>query len=66
MTRMFVRLPTFEKQCDKIGLDENDVIEIENIILSNPKVGEVVKGTGGVRKLRVALCNNKGKSGGAP
>ena len=48
-----------------MGLDEDDIIEIENAILSNPKIGEVMRGTGGVRKFRIALSNNKGKSGGA-
>ena len=65
MTRAFIRLPSFEKQCGSMGLDEDDVIEIENVILSNPKIGAVIKGTGGVRKFRMALSNNKGKSGGA-
>jgi len=65
LTRLFVRLPSFEKQCDNMGLDENDIMEIENAILSNPKIGDVVVGTGGVRKFRIALSNNKGKSGGA-
>jgi len=48
-----------------MDLDENDVMEIENAILSNPNIGEVMVGTGGVRKFRIALSNNKGKSGGA-
>ena len=65
MTREFIRLPSFEKQCDSMGLDEDDIIEIENAVLANPKIGKVMKGTGGVRKFRIALSNNKGKSGGA-
>lgn len=48
-----------------MGLDEDDIMEIENVILSNPKIGSVIEGTGGVRKFRVSLSNNKGKSGGA-
>ena len=64
MTREFVRLPEFEKQCKHIGLDEDDVRAIENELLVNPKSGMVIKGTGGVRKLRIILPN-RGKSGGA-
>jgi hypothetical protein len=63
MTRTLVRLPEFEKQCKHIELSENDVMEIENALLENPAVGEVMRGTGGLRKFRIAL-KNSGKSGG--
>ena len=64
MTRTFVRMPEFEKQCKHIGLDEDDVMEIENALLENPAVGNIIRGTGGLRKFRAAL-QNRGKSGGA-
>jgi len=64
MTRGFVRLLEFEKQCKSMGLNEDNIREIENIILDNPTVGDVMPGTGGVRKFRYALPNT-GKSGGA-
>ena len=64
MTREFVRLHEFEKQSKLMGLDENDIREIENAILDNPSIGDLMPGTGGVRKLRIALPN-RGKSGGA-
>ena len=64
MTRTFVRLPSFEKQCEHLNLDEDDIMKIENILLDNPSIGKIMRGTGGVRKFRVALPN-RGKSGGA-
>jgi len=64
MTREFVRLFEFEKQCKHIGLVEDDVLSIEIRILLNPTCGVMIQDTGGIRKLRVAF-NNKGKSGGA-
>ena len=64
MIREFVRLPEFEKQCKHIGLSEDDVREIENAILNDPEIGEVMEGTGGLRKFRIAL-ENRGKSHGA-
>jgi len=64
MTREFVRLPEFEKQCKHIDLNEDDVSEIENALLDNPKIGDVIPGTGGIRKVRVSLPN-RGKSSGA-
>jgi hypothetical protein len=54
----------FEKKCKETGLDEKNVREIENILLDNPNAGNVMQGTGGIRKLRYAL-SNKGKSSGA-
>ena len=32
-------------------------------LMSNPEKGDIIKGSGGVRKIRWAI-NNKGKSGG--
>jgi hypothetical protein len=64
MIREFVRLPEFEKQCKHMEFSENDIQEIENAILKNPAIGEVMKGTGGLRKFRIAL-ENRGKSSGA-
>ena len=64
MTREFVRLFEFEKQCKHIGLSEDDVLGIEITILINPTVGDLIRGTGGIRKFRYAL-SNRGKSSGA-
>jgi hypothetical protein len=63
MTREFVRLIEFEKQCKNIGLTEDNIKEIENKILDNPTAGDIIKGTGGLRKLRMPFLNT-GKSGG--
>ena len=63
MTRTFVRLPEFEKQCKHIGLDEDDIMEIEHALLDNPAIGNIMRGTGGLRKFRIALPN-RGKSSG--
>lgn len=64
MTREFVRLHEFEKRCKQIGLEEDDINEIENEILSNPIIGDLIQGSGGIRKFRIALPN-RGKRGGA-
>jgi hypothetical protein len=38
---------------------------IEDEILKNPEAGDLIQGTGGLRKIRVAdLARNKGKRGG--
>ena len=45
-----------------LGLDEDDKCRLEQELLENPKVGPVMKGTGGVRKMRFAF-RDRGKSG---
>ena len=64
MTREFVRLPEFEKQCSRIKLNEDDVREIELALLANPTIGRIMVDTGGIRKTRIPLPN-RGKSSGA-
>jgi hypothetical protein len=66
MTREFILLPEFDRQIKNSGLNDDDIIVIENVLLENPAVGDVIQGTGGIRKCRIALSdNNSGKSGGA-
>jgi hypothetical protein len=47
-----------------MGLNDNDLLEVQLELLENPKKGDIIKGTGGARKLRYAI-RGKGKSGGA-
>lgn len=61
MHREFVRMPEFEKCWANIGLNENDIIALEEFLCLNPHSGRLLEGTGGLRKLRWALPN-KGKS----
>jgi len=57
-------MPTFEKRLAERGGDELQKI-IENELLENPIAGDMVQGTGGVRKLRVSdPLRGKGKRGG--
>jgi len=59
----FVYAAEFMRQADGIFADE-DLRQVELLLLANPQAGVVVPGTGGVRKLRVALPG-RGKSGSA-
>lgn len=45
-----------------MGLDDADLLRLEIELLNNPKVGAVLQGTGGVRKVRFAF-EDRGKSG---
>ncbi len=63
MTRTFIELPLFRSKWADLGLTDNDLRRLQEEILSDPKVGAVMKGTGGVRKMRFAF-EHQGKSGG--
>lgn len=47
-----------------MGLDDDDLKVLETLLLQNPQLGDVIEGTGGARKLRIQLNDNRGKSGG--
>lgn len=54
----------FEKRLKELRLSKKDEISIEKMLLANPKIGDVVKGTNGLRKVRYASEKaNSGKSG---
>ena len=57
-------MPEFERQWEKCGLDDDDQKDLEAYICEYPQVGELIKGTGGLRKLRWALPSG-GKSSGS-
>ncbi|WP_006521422.1 hypothetical protein [Desulfoscipio gibsoniae] len=52
MTREFVILPEFEKSWNKMGLTAENLRELEIYLCLHPENGDVVPGTGGLRKLR--------------
>lgn len=62
MTREFVELPSFQKKWKSLGLTDKDLRRLEEELVANPKTGAVMKGTGGVRKMRFAF-EHHGKSG---
>lgn len=62
MTRLFVMLSLFERQWEKLGLTDDDLRRLQEQLLQNPKAGDVIQGTGGLRKIRFAF-EHRGKSG---
>lgn len=62
MTRIFVMLPEFEKQWHKMGLNDDDLKRLQYELLYDPQKGDVIQGTGGLRKIRFAF-ENRGKRG---
>ena len=63
MTREFVYTETFRKCWKAMGLSEDDLKKLEEVLLENPKQRDVIEGTGGARKMRIQI-ENRGKSGG--
>lgn len=62
ISRLFVELPSFRARWKQLGLDDSDLRRLQLELLEDPKVGDVMSGTGGVRKVRFAY-ENRGQSG---
>lgn len=58
----FIETPVFTRQVMSL-MDDDEYRELQNIILDNPEAGDVLKGGGGIRKLRFGI-QGRGKSGG--
>jgi hypothetical protein len=58
-----IETPSFLADCRSAGLSDDEISGIVAVISSNPMSGDVIPGTGGARKLRIA-GRGKGKSGG--
>ena len=65
MRLTFVQLRPYVADARRLGLTDDDQRELENMLLVRPNVGDVMAGTGGLRKMRYApLGRGGGKSGG--
>jgi hypothetical protein len=58
----FINTPYFTRAADEL-LDDDDIRGLQQILNDDPRAGDLVQGTGGVRKLRVA-ASGRGKRGG--
>ena len=57
-----VELPEFRKKSDKLMTD-SERESVINYLAAHPASGDIIQGTGGIRKLRWS-ARGKGKSGG--
>jgi hypothetical protein len=55
MTREFVMMPEFDRRWQKLGLGDNELRQLQEALLQNPKAGNVIQGTKGLRKIRIAF-----------
>lgn len=58
----FIETPTFTRLLTGL-LTDDEYAGLQNVLVQNPEQGDVIKGGGGIRKLRHALPGG-GKSGG--
>lgn len=64
MKALFAELPAFSRFRDDY-LDDDSFRDMQNTLLTQPETGDVIEGTGGLRKLRHADSRRgKGKRGG--
>jgi hypothetical protein len=59
---LFIRTDTFDADWVAEGLDDEDMARLESALVEDPLAGDVIAGTGGLRKLRFAR-KGVGKSG---
>ncbi len=64
MSIVFVELPAFDRHRSNY-LDDDEFRRLQQTLLENPESGDVIAGTGGLRKVRHAdPRRGKGKRGG--
>lgn len=63
MNRTFIETPSFTKKWSSYGLTDEDLRMLENVLLKNPKTGDAIQGTNGIRKIRIPFSSH-GKRGG--
>ena len=64
MTRTFVMTSEFDRSWQTLGLNDDDLKQLQYQLAADPDAGDIIPGTHGCRKYRISL-NNRGKSGGA-
>lgn len=64
MKAVFIELPAFERHRANY-LDDDGLRRLQDTLMANPEAGDLIEGTGGLRKLRFGdPRRSKGKRGG--
>jgi len=63
MIREFVMTEQFDESWDNQRLTDDDLRLLQDKLVHNPQLGDVMRGTGGFRKMRHPV-SERGKSGG--
>ncbi|MNZ71529.1 Toxin HigB-2 [compost metagenome] len=60
---IFIETSVFTRQINEL-VDDETYRELQQLLMANPKAGDLIQGTGGLRKIRIA-AKGHGKRGGA-
>lgn len=64
MKGIFIELPALERHRDGY-FDDDSLSQLQEVLMNHPEAGDLMQGTGGLRKLRFAdRHRGKGKRGG--
>ncbi len=60
---IFIETPVFTRRLCEL-LDDDSYADFQRLLAERPDIGDVIEGTGGIRKVRVA-SSGRGKRGGS-
>lgn len=63
MIRTFKEMESFTKKWRSLGLNDDDLLVLQELLLKDPKIGDVIRGASGIRKIRIPI-DGIGKRGG--
>ncbi len=64
MNRTFKEMTSFLKKWNDMGLNDDDLLVLQELLLKDPKIGDVIPGAGGIRKVRIPIDGIGKRSGG--
>ncbi len=64
MTRTFKEMESFTRKWKSLGLTEDDLAVLQELLLKDPKIGDVIPGASGIRKIRIPVEGIGKRSGG--
>ena len=50
MRREFIETPSFTKRWFALGFNDDDLAELQQFLIKNPEAGDIMVGTGGLKK----------------
>lgn len=64
MIRTFKEMESFTRKWKSLGLNDDDLLVLQELLLKDPKLGDVIPGAGGIRKIRIPIEGIGKRSGG--
>ena len=61
MVRTFIQTREFSRNWDKLGFKDEDLRKLELELLENSDLHPVIKGTGGLRKIRIPFASGSAR-----